>query len=128
MTEIYPASTIKPVTRQRASQRDVEARREGLIAIVAAQRPMIVRQVFYQATVSHVVEKTEAGYAKVQTDLVWLRRNEGGAGTEHPGGAVISSRPLDPGPLLPLKTQYREIPDRVSPHLSASELAHLRAF
>jgi hypothetical protein len=75
MTEVYPASTIKPATRQRASQREVEARREGLIAIVAAQWPMTVRQIFYQATVSDLVEKSEAGYARVQTDLVWLRRN-----------------------------------------------------
>lgn len=76
MTEIYPAGMIKQAVRQRASQREVEARREGLIAILAAQWPMIVRQVFYQATVANLVEKTEAGYAKVQTDLVWLRRNE----------------------------------------------------
>ena len=35
---------------------------------------MTVRQVFYQATVAGIVEKTEAGYAKVQTDLVVMRR------------------------------------------------------
>ena len=33
-------------------------------------KPMTVRQVFYQATVRGIVEKTEAGYTKVQTDLV----------------------------------------------------------
>lgn len=33
-----------------------------------------MRQVFYQAIVHGIVEKTEAGYAKVQTDLVLLRR------------------------------------------------------
>jgi len=37
-------------------------------------RPMTVRQVFYQATVRGIVEKTEAGYAKVQNDLVLMRR------------------------------------------------------
>ncbi len=37
-------------------------------------QPMTVRQVFYQATVRGIVEKTEAGYAKVQTDLVLLRK------------------------------------------------------
>ena len=42
--------------------------------IVAAQHPMSVRQVYYQATVQRLVEKTEAGYAKVQTDLVQMRR------------------------------------------------------
>jgi hypothetical protein len=35
---------------------------------------MTVRQVFYQATVRNVVEKTEAGYTKVQTDLVQMRK------------------------------------------------------
>lgn len=38
-------------------------------------KPMTVRQVFYQATVQDVVEKTEAGYTKVQTDLVQMRRS-----------------------------------------------------
>ncbi|WP_245415866.1 hypothetical protein [Mesorhizobium denitrificans] len=35
---------------------------------------MTVRQVYYQATVRNIVEKTEAGYAKVQTDLAIMRR------------------------------------------------------
>ena len=35
---------------------------------------MSVRQVFYQATVRNLVEKNEAGYSKVQTDLVVMRR------------------------------------------------------
>jgi hypothetical protein len=38
-------------------------------------KPMTVRQVFYQATVRGIVEKTEAGYNKVQTDLVQMRRS-----------------------------------------------------
>src|SRR5712692_590795 len=37
-------------------------------------KPMTVRQVFYQATVRDIVEKSEAGYNKVQTDLVQMRR------------------------------------------------------
>jgi predicted enzyme related to lactoylglutathione lyase len=36
--------------------------------------PMTVCQVFYQATVRGIVEKSEAGYAKVQTDLVHMRK------------------------------------------------------
>jgi hypothetical protein len=36
--------------------------------------PMTVRQVFYQATVKGLVEKSEAGYAKAQTDLTLMRR------------------------------------------------------
>jgi hypothetical protein len=38
-------------------------------------QPMTVRQVFYQATVRDIVEETEHGYAKVQNDLVRLRRS-----------------------------------------------------
>lgn len=55
----------------------MEARREALVGIVTSMRPMTVRQVFYQATIHGVVEKTEAGYAKVQTGLVRLRRDGG---------------------------------------------------
>ena len=33
-----------------------------------------MRQVFYQATVAGIVEKSEAGYNKVQTDLVQMRK------------------------------------------------------
>ena len=63
----YQASQIK---RHRATKAEVEERRDALFDIVADMQPMTVRQVFYQATVRGIVEKTEAGYAKVQTDLV----------------------------------------------------------
>lgn len=69
---VYEASPIK---RRRSSKGEVEHRRERLLEIIAAQRPMTVRQVFYQATVHGLVEKAETGYAKVQTDLVKMRRS-----------------------------------------------------
>jgi hypothetical protein len=68
---LYEASPIK---RKRATKAEVDDRRAALFDIVAAMRPMTVRQVFYQATVREIVPKTEAGYAKVQTDLVIMRR------------------------------------------------------
>lgn len=68
----YEASRIK---RHRATKAEIEYRREALYNIVREMRPMTVRQVFYQATVIGLVEKTEAGYAKVQTDLVRMRRD-----------------------------------------------------
>ena len=71
--ELYQASHIK---RHRATQDEIRERRAALYWIVEAMHPMTVRQVFYQATVRGIIEKTEAGYAKVQTDLVWMRRNE----------------------------------------------------
>jgi hypothetical protein len=67
----YQAS---PIRRERATKDEVEQRRQGLFEIVAAMRPMTVRQVFYQATVRGLVEKSEAGYNKVQTDLVQMRK------------------------------------------------------
>jgi hypothetical protein len=69
--EIYPASHIR---RHRATKAEVEHRRESLLATVTEMRPMTVRQVFYQASVRGIVGKSEAGYTKVQTDLVQMRR------------------------------------------------------
>lgn len=64
-----------PIKRERATKSEMEDRRAALLTIVEAMRPMTVRQVYYQATVRGLVEKTEAGYAKVQTDLVHMRRS-----------------------------------------------------
>jgi hypothetical protein len=71
-TTTYQASHIK---RHRATKVEVAARRQALFDIVADMQPMTVRQVFYQATVQDIIEKTEAGYTKVQTDLVQMRRS-----------------------------------------------------
>lgn len=49
-------------------------RHAALVAIVREIQPCTVRQVFYQATVRGVVDKTEASYSKVQIALVALRR------------------------------------------------------
>ena len=67
----YGASTL--VTRFSAD--DMEEFREALLAIVEEQQPMTVRQIFYQATVRDLVEKTERGYAKVQKSLAAMRRD-----------------------------------------------------
>ena len=71
MSAPYVASPIK---RARATAAEMEARAEALIGIVALSAPCTVRQVFYQATVRGLVEKSETGYAKVQRQLVDLRR------------------------------------------------------
>lgn len=71
-TTRYQASHIK---RQRATKVEVAARRQALFDIVAEMKPMTVRQVFYLATVQDIVEKTDAGYNKVQVDLVQMRRS-----------------------------------------------------
>ncbi len=74
MTAPAMVNTASPIKRQRATKAEVEGRRDHLREIVADMRPMTVRQVFYQATVRAIIEKTEAGYNKVQNDLVLLRR------------------------------------------------------
>jgi hypothetical protein len=72
VSAVYQASPIK---RHRSTKSGILERRRALLEIIEAQRPMTVRQVFYQATVRGIVEKAESGYAKVQTDLVEMRRS-----------------------------------------------------
>jgi hypothetical protein len=67
----YVASHIK---RRRATKAEVEDRRGALCSIVQRMKPMTVRQVFYQASIRGLVEKSESGYNQVQTDLVKLRK------------------------------------------------------
>src|SRR5262245_20182205 len=76
VASVYPPRSIKRTRakRIRATKSEVEARREALLDIIEAGRPMTVRQAFYQATVRGLVEKAESGYAKVQTDLTIMRR------------------------------------------------------
>ncbi len=69
------AYQTSPIKRHRATRAELEERRDALFDIVADMRPMTVRQVFYQATVRGIVEKTENGYSKVQTDLAEMRRD-----------------------------------------------------
>src|SRR5499427_4932799 len=69
-----PAYEASPIKRLRATKAEVEARRDALLDIIDAGKPMTVRQVFYQATVRGLVEKVESGYGKVQTDLTVMRR------------------------------------------------------
>jgi hypothetical protein len=72
-TRFYGASPIK---RCRATQTEVWERRWAIHAIVEDMEPMTVRQVFYQATVRGLVDKTEEGYRQVQNDLTILRREK----------------------------------------------------
>ena len=55
MSAPYQASPIK---RYRSTKAEVEKRRADLYDIVAKMKPMTVRQVYYQATVLGIVEKT----------------------------------------------------------------------
>src|SRR5262245_46626518 len=72
--ESIPVKQASLIKRRCSTKAEVERRRAALHDTVKAMKPMTVRQVFYQATVRGVVEKTEAGYTKVQTDLTIMRR------------------------------------------------------
>ena len=74
MTSIESLYQASPISRRRSTKAEVRRRRDRLYDIVEAMEPMTVRQVFYQATVRDIVEKSESGYTKVQTDLVLLRK------------------------------------------------------
>jgi hypothetical protein len=67
----YSASPIK---RKRATKSEMDERLDALVQIVGAIQPCSVRQVYYQAVVRDLVEKTEEDYGKVQRALVRLRR------------------------------------------------------
>lgn len=68
------AYQTSPIRRKRASQTEMCARMDVLLSIVSEIRPCTVRQAFYQAEVAGIVEKSEAGYDKVQRALSDLRR------------------------------------------------------
>jgi hypothetical protein len=70
---VYVASQIK-TKRKRAKKDEVASRRDELYRIIEAMQPMTVRQVFYQASVRRLIDKSESGYTKVQTDLTLLRK------------------------------------------------------
>lgn len=67
----YQASRTK---RRRASKAEMAERYDRIIEIVDEIAPATVRQVYYQATVRGLIDKTEAGYDKIQRPLVRLRR------------------------------------------------------
>jgi hypothetical protein len=74
--KVYDASPIKPSFRAaRSTKAEMEQFRSDLLHIVFEMQPMTVRQVFYQATVRGFVDKSEAGYNKVQNNLVHMRRS-----------------------------------------------------
>jgi hypothetical protein len=69
----YKASPIK---RARATRDEMDERAQFLVSYAVAHQPVTVRQLFYAATVAGVpgIDKTEAGYNKVQVQVLDLRR------------------------------------------------------
>ena len=70
---VYPDSRIK---RHRATASEMEERAQFLISYAREHHPVTVRGLYYQAEVAGVpgIDKTEASYAKVQHQVLELRR------------------------------------------------------
>ena len=69
-TEVYGAG----ITR-RATVAEMEFRRSTLLQIAEDAQPASVRHIYYRAVVAGLVPKTQAGYQKVQRQLLDLRRD-----------------------------------------------------
>jgi len=76
VVELYEASPVKRPPRQRATQAEMEERARWFINYAAKHGPVTVRQLYYRAVVEGItgIEKTDSGYAKVQRQLLNLRR------------------------------------------------------
>jgi len=70
MSELYEACPIK---RKRSTAAEMAQLKEALYGIVGEQKPMSVRQVFYQAVCRGLIEKSENGYSKVQRAILKMR-------------------------------------------------------
>jgi hypothetical protein len=68
---VYETCRIK---RNRASRAEMDQRKHEILKIVREIKPCTVRQCFYQCEIRGIVEKTEAGYDRVQRALVEMRR------------------------------------------------------
>jgi hypothetical protein len=66
---------FEQATQIQGSRDEVAIRRQALYDIAKEQQPLIVRAVFYQAVVRGIVDKTQAGYKMVQTDLTLMRKS-----------------------------------------------------
>jgi hypothetical protein len=75
MSRIYRASTIKR-GRRRATKAEMEERAEFRIDYASAHGPITVRGLYYQAEVACLpsIDKDDKGYAKVQRQVLHLRR------------------------------------------------------
>jgi hypothetical protein len=72
-SSVYEASLVK---RRRATNAEMEKRAEFLIAYAEEHGPITVRGLYYQAEVAGIpgIDKTESSYAKVQRQVLELRR------------------------------------------------------
>lgn len=74
-TAVAQAYEAHPVKRHRPTKMELEHRRAALVDIARSAGRASVRNIYYRAVVAGLVPKTEAGYARVQRDVLTLRRS-----------------------------------------------------
>jgi hypothetical protein len=74
LAELFPACTTKRRGRPPGPTASTIKFRDQLAPIIEEQQPCIVRQPYYQGVVHELVDKTDAGYDKVQRELLAMRR------------------------------------------------------
>ena len=70
----YPSSSIK---RKRRTKAELESLKESILAISAENGSMTIRQLFYQMTVAHLIDKTEKEYNNTVSRLATQMRKSG---------------------------------------------------
>lgn len=73
-TKPYPARSIK---RKRRTKAELDQLKESILAIVAENHPMTVRQLFYQMVGPQLIEKTEKEYNNTVVRLATQLRRSG---------------------------------------------------
>jgi hypothetical protein len=72
--EFYEARQIK---RARRSKAEMNAVRDGLYSLAAEHQPLTIRQLFYRAVATGLIDKSQAVYNNTVVRLVGMMREEG---------------------------------------------------
>jgi hypothetical protein len=72
-----PVYRASPIKRSRRSKAEIARIRDTIYAVLENERPMTVRQVFYQLVTLGVIDKTEAEYKRTVCRLLTRMRTDG---------------------------------------------------
>lgn len=70
---VYCTRPIK--RRPRATQDEMRLRRDALLRFATEEKPVTIRRLFYRSETVGLVEKTDAGYRKIQNTTTTMRRD-----------------------------------------------------
>ena len=62
----------RPIKRARRTKADLETIREAIYNVISENKPMTVRQLFYQLVTSSTISKTETSYKNIVVRLLGL--------------------------------------------------------